>query len=173
MNKLKNVKALNIALGSKVSEARIYDNLDINRGAASLIRPKNVNSDLGKKVKVTTIDMLIENGQISVPTLIKIDVEGFELEVLKGAQKLLRSQQAPILCVEYSSLHPQFGGRTIDIYRFIKQINDYSVYKLQYGKEVPSKLVRVRREHELPNHDNIFCFPDRYINEIDDSDVMF
>ena len=78
-------------MGAEVSEARIYDNLDINRGAASLIRPKNVSEYSGKKVKVTTIDTLIGNGQLRIPTLIKIDVEGFELEVLKRAQKLLRS----------------------------------------------------------------------------------
>ena len=166
INKLKNVRCLNIALGAKVSHARIYDNPSVNRGSASLIRPQGVIEESGKEVKVTAIDTLLENKQLRTPTLIKIDVEGFELEVLKGAKTLLEGSQAPMLCVEYSNLHPQSKGSTLDIHRFIKSVNNYSVYKLQHGKGIPSKLIKISEEHELPYHDNIFCFLDKHLNKL-------
>jgi len=158
INKLRNVRPLNIALGAEVSKARIYDNFSINRGSASLIRPEGASEELGEEVEVTTIDTLIKNKQLRIPTLIKIDVEGFELEILKGAKTLLSGSQAPMLCVEYSDLHPQHGGITRDIYRFIKSVNNYSFYKLRHGKGIPSELVKISEEQELPYHDNIFCF---------------
>jgi FkbM family methyltransferase len=158
INKQKNISALNIALGAEISTAWIYDKPNIGRGAASLIPPGNANEKSRKQVYVTTIDILIETKQLPVPAVIKIDVEGFELQVLRGAEKLLRSMKAPMLCVEYSTLLPQFGGDTREIYTFIKSVNNYSCYKLTHSKEIPSELVKISDEKQLPRHDNIFCF---------------
>ena len=158
INKQKNVSALNVALGAEISTAWIYDKPNIGRGAASLIRPENASEKSRRQVYVTTIDTLIETKQLPVPAVIKIDVEGFELQVLRGAEKLLRSAQAPMLCVEYSTLLSQCGGDTREIYTFIKSVNNYSCYKLTRGKEMPSELVRISGEKQLPRHDNIFCF---------------
>jgi FkbM family methyltransferase len=41
-------------------------------------------------VDVITLDNFLEKGKISQPNLIKIDTEGFELEVLKGANNTLQ-----------------------------------------------------------------------------------
>lgn len=158
LNRIKNACPLNIALGAEVSEARIYDNLDISRGSASLIPPPNTSEKSGRPVWMTTISMLIEEGQIQLPNLIKIDVEGFELEVLKGARTLLSSSQAPALCVEFSQYHSRSGGNMRNIYDFIRSVNDYSFFKLKYGKGVPSELVRISDVKELPHHDNVFAY---------------
>jgi len=158
LNDFKNIFSMNIALGKEISEEKIYNRMNISRGSASLIRPTNVSEELGLSVRVTTIDTLIEEGKIQLPKLIKIDVEGFELEVLKGAKILLNSSHAPALCVEFSNLHPTHGGRVRDIYNFIKSANDYSFFKLKYGKGVPSGLVKISNEKDLPVHDNVFCF---------------
>ena len=164
INKFKNIHPMNIALGSKVSKAKIYENYNINRGSASLICPENVdNRESRWQTKVTTIDTLIEKRKIKIPKLIKIDVEGFELEVLKGAKKLVSSSQAPALCVEFSILHPTYGGNIHDIYNFIKETNSYLLFKLKRGKGVPSKLIKINNEKELPNHDNVFCFLEKHL----------
>jgi FkbM family methyltransferase len=43
----------------------------------------------------TTIDSLIDDGTIRPPDLVKIDVDGQELEILRGMEGLLRSGRAP------------------------------------------------------------------------------
>jgi FkbM family methyltransferase len=48
-------------------------------------------------VPTTTLDKLLET--MSVPTLVKIDVEGAEIEALKGAARLLRKVR-PIIYIE-------------------------------------------------------------------------
>ena len=152
VNKLQNVCALNVALGAEEGEARIFSDKD--KSTASLICPENIRLGKQDQIHVTTVDKLIENGTICVPTFMKVDVEGFELEVLKGARNLLSSSKAPMLCVEYE----QQRGNTYEIYKFLESMNDYSFYKLKYGKEIPSKLVRISGEPRPQNYDNIFCF---------------
>lgn len=41
-----------------------------------------------RRLSIVTIDSLIEQEKITLPEFVKLDVEGFELEVLKGASKL-------------------------------------------------------------------------------------
>jgi len=165
LNKTKNIVPLNVAFGSGRSEAMLYENPDINWGAASLIPPQDRGITRGWSVKVVSIDELIQSGQIQRPDLVKIDVEGFELEVLKGAKSLLRSSTAPALCVEFSALHPVYGGDLRDVCDFIQELNPYRFFRLKYGKEVPSPLVEITKD-ELPEHDNVFCFLPYHISKI-------
>ncbi len=51
-------------------------------------------------VKVTTGDQLIAFKKVSPPNVIKIDVEGFELEVLQVLEHTLRSPQCRAVFVE-------------------------------------------------------------------------
>ena len=85
-------------------------------------------------------------------------MEGWELEVLKGGRNILSRADAPILCIEYSKLHPLYGGTAENIYAYISDINHYQVYRLIRGKERVSKLIKINAIHDLPEHDNIFCF---------------
>jgi len=158
INNIENIYAFQIALGERISEMDLYDDPRGDRGSASLIPPYGRSEIHGVKVKITTIDRLIEHKTIKSPTMIKIDVEGFELQVLRGAKNLLNSSKAPTLCVEYSLNNPQFGGNTFDIYKFIKFVNDYRIFKLEYGRDIPSKLIEIKDKDDLPKADNIFCF---------------
>ena len=54
------------------------------------------------KVQVRSLDEMIECGELPIPQFIKIDVEGAELLVLKGAERLLRRHH-PILVLSTHS----------------------------------------------------------------------
>lgn len=56
----------------------------------------------GRRVKVSTVDDLVRQG-LKVPDLIKIDVEGYELDVLQGALKTLARHRPIILCEIHSA----------------------------------------------------------------------
>jgi len=61
------------------------------------------------KRRVVTLDQIFD-GEGFLPDLIKIDVEGYEMDVLEGAQKILTQKRCPILC----ELHPGYW-RTMNI----------------------------------------------------------
>jgi FkbM family methyltransferase len=67
----------------------------------------HVRWDRTQQVQVTTLDRLIETH--GLPRLIKIDVEGFELDVLAGL-----SRAVPMISVEYLPAMPHLSGAVID-----------------------------------------------------------
>jgi FkbM family methyltransferase len=94
------------ALGSVEGESVIFfppADLRSNSGTASLFDDYNVDNNIkSQSVKVYRADDLIESGQIPRPLLIKIDVEGFEWEVLRGISNLIRDFP-PVIVTEMSA----------------------------------------------------------------------
>ncbi len=119
-----NVSVFNYALGSTVSEAEIYlveDNEAYNslnrkhiettaasRGIANLDTVKR------KKIKVEVLENFIL--RYGVPKYIKIDVEGYELEVLKGIQSVV-----PLLSFEANL--PEFYPETTKAIEYLAKIS--------------------------------------------------
>ncbi len=153
LNHAANIQANSFALGSEAGNAEIYDNWDINRGGASLIVKSK--DSVGHAIEVKVLDEVLDSKV--VPKLIKIDVEGFELPVLQGAEKTIRKHQ-PILVVEYSpnrdNVHKAF-----ELFDFIKDLGIYDIFKLSSGKERSSKLIKITDTSMLPEHDNIIAVP--------------
>ncbi len=87
------------AAGNKMGEHILTTWGDDLSGASCLKEENEYLMSLNKQriVKIITIDSLIESGQINVPDLVKLDVQGFELEALKGATKLFGYTEAFIL----------------------------------------------------------------------------
>jgi hypothetical protein len=77
------------------------------------------------------------------PTLVKIDVEGYEAHVLRGARTLLQSPCAPVVCFE---LNPKTLGevgsdvesivKALEGYRFF-YVDDFEGQKISPGTEIP------------------------------------
>jgi FkbM family methyltransferase len=59
--------------------------------------PEGERSGRGRRVPVVTIDSLLEEGAIVTPDLVKLDVQGFELEALRGGQRLFGPAEAFIV----------------------------------------------------------------------------
>lgn len=154
LNKATNIQANGFALGKRNGNALIYDNWDINRGGASLVVKSAESESYPVEIKVLD-DLLDEN---TIPKLIKIDVEGFELPVLQGAEKTIRAHQ-PILVVEYSpnraNHHKEF-----ELFDFLEDLDIYDFYKLAGGKSrESSELIQITYRAMLPEHDNIIAIP--------------
>jgi FkbM family methyltransferase len=79
----------------------------------------------GITVPVTTLDKLVGGDP---PALVKIDVEGAELSVLRGASQLL-SSQGPVLLFEHAGHSAHFGVTPTDLRRFLAE-HGYSIYLL-------------------------------------------
>ena len=89
-NSVSNIRLHPIALGSEEGslELRIPR---LNAGAASLIRNRELSNCDVIKVPVRPLSKIVVEEGIKSVRMIKIDVEGFEAEVLQGGQEVLRS----------------------------------------------------------------------------------
>lgn len=95
INAFKNVEIKQIALGNKKAKM----NLSIvpgNVGGSSLV--KKIDSGITEAVSVSTLDDELAGRQIN---MVKIDVEGFEYEVLQGARNILTAY-SPKIVLEFS-----------------------------------------------------------------------
>jgi len=92
LNKVKNVVCLPIAVGS--TNKLCY----FSKGRSSYTGRIQTDRQTDRMVCVMSIDNLVFENCLPPPDLVKIDVEGFELEVLKGMIKTIQ-KQAPILFV--------------------------------------------------------------------------
>lgn len=156
MNKLNQVRVFSVGLGSRNYKSKIYSNLHINRGASSMVSFQN--DSVAYDIDVMVIDEVMEANNIDRVNLLKVDVEGYEMEVLKGAEKLLSSDNGPILVVECSNTRQNFNYSTEDLFRFLTHTHGYSVFRFAISKEKVSKLIPVHNYDELPNHDNLLAF---------------
>jgi FkbM family methyltransferase len=163
LNGFSNVTAVNVAVGSATSTAEIFDDREMRRGAATLLRPSQ--GVHGWKVPITSLDEYLTANSVNDVTCVKVDVEGWELEVLRGAPATLHREKPPIWIFECSRQHAMFAGSVEDLYDMFMETKSYQVYRLARGKERPSRMVRIAK-HELPNHDNIFCLTPEHVSKL-------
>jgi FkbM family methyltransferase len=96
LNGASNITLLPYGLGETPQRMRMDPATPANRGGRR-IAPGQVGD--GTVVEIRTLDDIDVIAQLSKVNLVKIDVEGYELKVLKGARQLLRRHQ-PVLFVE-------------------------------------------------------------------------
>jgi FkbM family methyltransferase len=166
LNRADNVTTHCMALGETRELREIHEQSRINRGSASLIL-SDASDAAAYLVRVDTIDNLFATGGNGRVRLVKIDVEGWELDVLQGARALLSGPHAPAICLEYSPARAVGAEKALAAYRFVKSVNQYGVFRLQRGKEVISPLRRVDSAADLPAHDNIFCLLPHHLGEME------
>lgn len=150
LNEFSQIELNQFALGNKEETLTIYPEKE-NRGGASIL---NHHSEKGVDIEVKKLDNLIINSTINV---IKIDVEGFELDVLKGAIETIKKDN-PKLIIEHS-IDRNNTAEQFEIYNWLLDLGIYKIYKLMNGKERKSQLVEIKSKQDLPEHDNIFCVP--------------
>lgn len=83
---------LKVALGNRVGKEKLYVSYS-NPLSSGMIRKTNK----AFIVKVIPLDFLIKVLHIDYIDILKMDVEGYELEVLKGGRKALRLTKAIVV----------------------------------------------------------------------------
>ncbi len=138
LNNLKNVTPLQIALGESEGIAELHTSESANIGTHSLaVRTDYPVSEKGQKIRLQKGDDLVKNSSILSPTAIKIDVEGSELNVLRGMETILSS---PVLRVVQIEIHPNilplFGSTQENIFTLMETNNFAAIKTIQRGTEL-------------------------------------
>ena len=90
------VQCLHCGLGKTVGQMSIEQGED-RLGTMSKV---SYDTSAGPTVTIETGDHLVGDGTLRQPTVIKIDVEGFEWEVLQGCERLLANKELRVIGIE-------------------------------------------------------------------------
>ncbi len=135
LNSLSNVVLNNFALGAAPGEMKLYlPGLDWSH--CSSLHPSSWhNEQVFSIVKVVKLDDVLSKPSVKQVKLIKIDVEGGELDVLRGAENVLLEFKPRLLIEICQQTFKAAGWDLSDMVSFLKRF-DYQCYTLQEGGKI-------------------------------------
>lgn len=148
----KNVECLKIALGSEIKTGWISINgrHDMFHLIDELIVQDEKLNSVVEKVAITTIDNFCIENKIDKISYLKIDTEGEDLEVLKGATKSLSEQKIDFIQVE-ASMNPM-NKHHIKFEVFKEFLESYNYFLFGFYEQMDEwieKKINLRRTNSV------------------------
>lgn len=160
----KAVRLNNFALGERKDEMNLHIFDDLPDGHASM-------SNFGKsdftayKCKVETVNSYLQENEIDNVKFVKVDIEGAELTMLKGATGFFKQEIPPIFEIEMAlDTTKGFGYLPNDIIEFIKSQFDYEFFVIN---EKTNNLEKIEKFNPTDIGANVLCIPkEHYQNRL-------
>lgn len=133
------------AISDRSGEAHLYSARE--KSATASLDARVVAHASHEAVATTTLDAFVEEQKLSHIDFIKIDVEGYEREVLRGMQKTLQAHRPRFVQFEFNIMQLRRGYSLLELTTLLK---GYTFYRL-----LPTGLIKID-----PNgfSSNIFMF---------------
>lgn len=125
------VQIKNCGVGNK-NETLYFTNNNDTLNKVSISQDKKGTTE----IKVITLDSEMP---INEPFIIKIDVEGYEFNVLDGANKVLSSENLVAIIIELNGSGEEFGHTNQEIH---KKLLSYKLIPVSYGP-IDRKIIRL------------------------------
>jgi FkbM family methyltransferase len=159
------VTALNVALGERIGKVTVHVSTDESASTLASRDSTMASAETGGdvvsyEVPLVTLDSVCFERNVSFD-FVKIDVEGFELEVLRGATRMLRERPPSALQIEFNRHHLR---RRHNIGDYFDALPGYTLFRL-----APRCLFPLRREHYLST---IYTFQNVVAVRDDRTDIL-
>ena len=144
LNKLENVKLYNVGISDSEGELFISN----NKGSMNRIINENSNDNC-ELIEVTTLDkLLISEKNIS---LIKIDVEGYEKQVLIGCKEIFKKPNLNVIIIELNNSNQHYDYNEDETILILKEYGFFP-YKYIY----PDNLLIPLEKKNFDSYNTIF-----------------
>jgi FkbM family methyltransferase len=151
LNGFGNVRVLNVAVADENKEAQLFVNSDNDGGHALWdigehpFNQKSRSQPRPVPIHVATIDAIATQHNLSHLKLIKIDTEGAEHSILKGAQETLKHLNVPYVIAEMNEFCLQkMGSDQMQLRHFMQSLG-YDTYVLSTQTPQPLRLESEQR----------------------------
>jgi FkbM family methyltransferase len=124
-----NITIIRKAVSNKDGDASFFEEPRCGE-TSSLLSSFSDSNSIKRKISVTTIDSLINEFGLKKVDFLKIDVEGFDLHVLKGAADSLGKNKIQFIQFEYNAPWAKAGSTLNEAIDFLKG-SGYDVYILR------------------------------------------
>ena len=137
-NGLERVRCFRTGLSDKAGSATFYRDATGNSGRGALVQHEGLNR--GIDIPLTTLDEHAAANGLDRIDFMKVDVEGAELRVFRGAERVLSGPQAPIVLFECSEvLTAPFGTTSAEIKALLVG-RGYRTYRVLAGRLQPVSI---------------------------------
>ncbi len=155
-SKYPNISAFNIGLGARVEQVDLFSDQSASPTASVFQRKldhHNISLDKKESVEIQTIDHFCRENDITEIHFLKLDVEGNELNCLKGATDMLSGHKIRYIQFE-------FGGTQIDARVFFRDFwellgADYRLFRIV--RNGIREITNYGERHEIFNAVNILA----------------
>ena len=139
-----------VAIGnSLLSNSNMY--VTQNKGSSSLLKPIEDANQFWEenplltlkevKVNTSTIDSYCQKQNIKSIDILKIDVQGNEINVLKGAKQMLKEKRIKLIFTEISIAHNYEEQSEIEEVIKLLRVNKYKIFNFFKMKHNKGKLI--------------------------------
>ena len=155
----KPIKAFNLGLSDQAGIATLYDRANEN-GTCHASLSNSIFSEVHQvktdstQIELTTVDEFCRLNKIELINFLKIDVEGYEINVLRGAEGMLKAQKIRLIQFEFTQLNSTLGVFFKDIYDLLSV--NFDIYRLLPHGIDPIKAYDPIY-HEIFGYQNFVC----------------
>lgn len=147
LNKFNNLSVENIGLGSENGKFYLSIDCDSNRGCNRITTKEGDNARI---VNVVSLDNWVSTKNINKIDVIKLDVEGYEMNVLKGGINVIKKLH-PILFIELDDNNlRQQNSSSNELVDFLMQL-DYVITHAETNEQITNEY------NFLNTHFDIIC----------------
>ena len=156
INPWANMEAKSVALGSQPGQAELF----VGKHSPSL--KQSGGSSRSVQVEIDSLDNLLTAYEWPID-MIKLDVEGFEWEVIQGARTLLQSESPPVICFEYGVY--ETGSNLL---RELQTINPrYRFVYSRFGNaDAYPQMIPANPSDKIPTSLNLYAVPKDRMEEL-------
>lgn len=110
------------------------DTLFFTTHRGTMNRIANQKTESSVAVRVTTLDEFCRQ-EIKIPTVLKIDVEGFEYFVIKGASALLSRPELKVILIEFNNSGQHYGISDDTVFEILTSYG-FKPYSYDFSKRI-------------------------------------
>ncbi len=158
LNDYAQVTPIRAALGVEDGEVEIT--YDRRHSGIATMHPDQVAGDT-HRVEIRSLDALVSTGEVRRPDLIKVDVEGHELDVLRGARQTI-AEASPTIVFELNERTARAAGWTLaELAKLLLSLGDYSFFLIDDDGRHPLDpfSFRLERNEALDPHVDVLALP--------------
>jgi FkbM family methyltransferase len=155
LNGCSNVKVEGFALGEANGPAKLFVVEGKETGCNSLRPPRVSQPTKEVEILVMTLDSYLDENQIGNVDFIKLDVEGAELSVLRGAAELIARRPRPVILCEVQDARSQsWGYPAKEIIVFLSRLD------FRWFEPFPGGGLKSLSEEQSAFHGNYVAVPE-------------
>lgn len=161
LNRMSNITAVARALGDRAGHIRLHEHDAGDSGMTSVLSRPGVEGE-GVEVAMSTLDDLTTELGISRLDVIKLDVEGFEPEVILGGRKVLERYR-PALAIELTPKWSAGRQASLEEAGDVLRSLGYKMFAMRSNGRGASLVPMPDRwtTWDAGEQYNVFTFPDR------------